>query len=144
MAAGQPLRGANGWAGELGSIPMGAAGTLDQLAGGAAILRRLGLNADALRTKAEAGDEVVLRSLREAGTALGQGLATVINLLNPQRVSLAGGTLTLPGYAAAALRAAEAHSLPDLWRACAVRPSPHGALLVALGAARKAQPGGSS
>jgi predicted NBD/HSP70 family sugar kinase len=142
MAGGRVVRGANGWAGELGSIPMataeGAVRTLDQRAGGAAVLRQLGMDADTVQRRAGAGDAAVLRVLRDAGTALGFGLASVINLMNPQRVLLAGGTLTLPGYAEAAYKSAEAHTLPDLWRACELRPSEHGALLVALGAARHA------
>jgi len=138
MAAGRVLRGANGWAGELGSMPLGTAGTLDQLAGGAGVLRRLGLDADAIRRRAEASDTTVIATLRDAGAALGLGLATVINLLNPQRLSLAGGTLALPGYAEAALASAKAHSLPELWSACELRAAPQGALLVAFGAARYA------
>jgi glucokinase len=143
MAAGRIVRGANGWAGELGSIPIaagnGAVRTLDQLAGGAAILRRIGMDADSVHARAAAGDPAVLACLRDAGIALGLGLATIINLINPQRIALAGGTLALPGYTDAALRSAEAHALPDLWHACQVRPSPHGPLLVALGARRYAE-----
>jgi glucokinase len=142
MTAGRIVRGANGWAGELGSIPIaagnGSVKTLDQLAGGAAILRQLGMDADAVHARAAAGDAAVLACLRDAGTALGLGLATIINLVNPQRIALAGGTLALPGYADAALRSAKAHALPDLWHACEVRTSPDGPLLVALGARRYA------
>lgn len=76
-----------------------------------------------------------LAAVREAGRALGLGLATLVNLLNPQLLVLGGGALELPGYREAALESAERYTLPDSWRVCTVRP---GAAVVALGAAREA------
>ena len=78
----------------------------------------------------------MVAALRAAGEALGLGLATVINLLNPSLLALGGGALELPGYLAGALHAAERHSLSDLWRACEVRRVREGELTAALGALR--------
>jgi glucokinase len=134
---GKILRGANGWAGELGSIPLGDDGkTLDARASGAAILEQLGINADQLSDLIAANDSTALDTIDRAGSALGMGLATLINLFNPEAIVLAGGTLRWQGYLAAAMHSTQRHSLPDLWTACRVQSSPHGGDLVALGAAR--------
>lgn len=138
---GRPLRGAKGWAGELGYLPLSARGgveTLDALASGAAITRRLGVDGPSVASRAGEGDPQALRCIAEAGEALGLGLATVINLLNPELLVLEGGVLSLPGYLPAALESARRHALPDLWEACTVRRSPHGETVVARGAARAA------
>jgi predicted NBD/HSP70 family sugar kinase len=135
-AHGLVLRGANGWAGELGSIPIGIAGkTLDAQASGAAILQELDIDAERLTNLVAANDSSVLQSIEYAGSTLGMGLATLINLLNPEAIVLAGGTCRWQGYLEAAMLSAERYSLPDLWAACRVQLSPHGGDLVALGAA---------
>jgi predicted NBD/HSP70 family sugar kinase len=142
LAHGRALGGANGWAGELGSIPI-AAGTdgvrtLDQLASGQALAARLGVDGATVRARVDGGDESALRAVQDAGTALGLGLAALIDLVNPALVSIGGGLADLPGYLDAALASAERHTLPDLWRACRVRKVRTGELVAALGAARVA------
>ena len=134
-------RGAKGWAGELGYVPVQVGGRvqpLDALAGGAAILERCGLSAAELSTRLAQHDEARSAIVAEAGRALGLGLATLVNLLNPDLIVLGGGTLAYPGYVAAALQQAEASSFPALWQCCAVMVSPHGDRLVARGAANAA------
>jgi predicted NBD/HSP70 family sugar kinase len=132
---GMVLRGANGWAGELGSIPMGIDGkTLDAQASGAAIVQQLGIDVDRLRTLIAANDRTVLDAIESAGSAFGMGLASLINLLNPESIVLAGGTFRWQGYLEAAMQSAERYSLPNLWAGCQVQISPHGVDLVALGA----------
>lgn len=142
LVHGQPFGGASGWAGELGSIPIATAAdgvrTLDQLASGESLVRRLGVDGAAVRARAESGDGETLSAIREAGTALGLGLATLIDIVNPALVAVGGGLAELPGYLAAALASAEARALPDLWRACVVRKVRAGELVAALGAVRAA------
>ncbi len=134
---GQILRGAKGWAGELGSIPLGMDGTtLDRSASGAAILHQLDLDLDSLIALVAANDPTALQAIEHSGTALGLGLATLINLFNPEAIVLAGGTLRWQGYLAAAVQSAQRHSLPDLWAACQLQTSPHEDDLVCLGAMR--------
>ncbi|MFF8785981.1 ROK family protein [Streptomyces sp. NPDC015125] len=110
---GQLLRGARGFAGELGHVPVypdgpvcgcGGRGCLEQYAGEEAVLRaggfvpgraaaahpgpgaRIGL----LARRAADGDPAVVRALHEAGTALGIALAGAVNLLDPRAVVLGG------------------------------------------------------
>lgn len=141
-ANGGTLRGARGWAGEFGYAPLaiaeGRAARLDDLAGGGAVTRRLGTDGAGVHERAVRGDPEALAAAREAGEALGLGLAILVNLLNPELLVLGGGALELPGYREAALETAERWSLPDSWRVCAVRPVRAGEAVVALGAAREA------
>jgi glucokinase len=142
LVNGRPFGGANGWAGELGSIPIVTGGhgvrTLDQLASGEAIVKRLGVEGAVVRRHAEAGDRDTLQAIREAGDALGLGLAAFIDIVNPAIVAIGGGLADLPGYLDAALATAARRTLPDLWRACEVRKVRAGELVAALGAARAA------
>jgi predicted NBD/HSP70 family sugar kinase len=139
-AHGEPLRGARGWAGEFGYAPIAFEGgsimRLNDLAGGGAIARRLGTDGLGLYERAMRSDPEALAAVWEAGRALGLGLATLVNLLNPELLVLGGGALELPGYREAALETAERFSLPDSWRVCTVRPARAGAEVVALGAVR--------
>jgi predicted NBD/HSP70 family sugar kinase len=139
LADGRPLEGAGGHAGELGSIPAGPDGrTLDQLASGAAILLASGGTAAALHARLAAGDAGAERLVADAGAALGRGLAALVNLFNPVRLTLGGGTLRYRGYVEAARAAAEAGSLAELWRACELRVAADPDTLVARGAALSA------
>jgi glucokinase len=122
-SSGQVHRGAEGWAGELGSVPVragGEVGTLDSVASGAAILSRLGASADEVRALLSRRDEEAQAAVQGAGRALGEALATVLNLLNPGLLVLAGGALAFPGYGEAALSAARRWTLPELWGSGAV------------------------
>jgi predicted NBD/HSP70 family sugar kinase len=136
---GLPLQGSQGWAGELGYIPIlmnGEVKRLDELAGGVFIAKRLGLDAQALAERAQAGDESVLGVIREGGYALGLAIATVINLFNPAQIALGGGTLDLKGYEEAVYGAAKQFSLPELWRSCTLSKVRTRDAVVALGAMR--------
>ncbi|MFD8545275.1 ROK family protein [Streptomyces sp. NPDC059649] len=105
---GQLLRGARGFAGELGHVPVypdgrrcdcGGRGCLEQYAGEAAVLRASGAAAGEagpgariawLARRAADGDPATVRALAEAGTALGIALAGAVNLLDPRAVVLGG------------------------------------------------------
>ncbi|HUG53862.1 MAG TPA: ROK family protein [Vicinamibacteria bacterium] len=141
LVDGRRLAGARGWAGELGGIPIAGPGgvrKLDELASGAALVARLGVDGARVRERVERSDAEALRAVAEAGAALGLGLATVIDIVNPARVAVGGGLTELPGYLEAALASAEAHALPELWGACRVGRVRAGELVAALGAARAA------
>jgi predicted NBD/HSP70 family sugar kinase len=135
-------KGAKGWAGELGYMPVrsptGGVQHLDSVSGGAASLRQSGLSAPELSARLADGDESVRALVGEAGRALGLALATLVNLLNPELIVLGGGTLAYIGYVEAALAEAEVWSFPALWQCCRIVVSPHGERLVALGAATAA------
>ncbi|WP_156725217.1 ROK family transcriptional regulator [Streptomyces apocyni] len=101
---GRLLRGARGFAGELGHVPVrpegpdcpcGGRGCLEQYAGAEAVLRAAGLppgegRVGQLAALADGGDPRVRRALRGAGSALGIAVSGAVNLLDPQTVVLGG------------------------------------------------------
>ncbi|MHC0428888.1 ROK family protein [Streptomyces sp. O3] len=101
---GRLLRGARGFAGELGHVPVhpegpdcpcGGRGCLEQYAGAEAVLRAAGLppgegRIELLAALADDGDERVRRALHDAGSALGIAVSGAVNLLDPQTVVLGG------------------------------------------------------
>lgn len=141
VTEGRPLLGASGWAGELGYLPVAMDGVvkrLDELAGGSFMAASLGVSSADLARLAARGDPQALDVVRRGGSALGLGLAAVINLLNPSRLAVGGGALSLQGYWEAARAAAARHSVPELWRDCALGPVRSGRRVAALGAIRLA------
>ncbi|MFK4599585.1 ROK family protein [Streptomyces pristinaespiralis] len=103
---GELLRGANGFAGEIGHVSVsdggplcrcGSRGCLEQYAGQAALLRAAGLDERAgaagmaeLEHRARAGDDATLAALAGAGRALGRALSGAVNLFDPDAVVLGG------------------------------------------------------
>ncbi|MGW7287349.1 ROK family protein [Streptomyces sp. NPDC054847] len=103
---GELLRGANGFAGEIGHVSVsddgplcrcGSRGCLEQYAGQAALLRAAGLDENAgaagmaeLEARARAGDDAALAALSGAGRALGRALSGAVNLFDPDAVVLGG------------------------------------------------------
>ncbi|MFE7134972.1 ROK family protein [Streptomyces sp. NPDC057638] len=103
---GELLRGAHGYAGEIGHVVVapdgprcrcGSRGCLEQYAGQNALLRAAGVDgcggADAvteLERRARAGDGRVLDALERAGLMLGRVLAGAVNLFDPDAVVLGG------------------------------------------------------
>lgn len=141
ITEGRPLRGASGWAGELGYLPVlvdGDVRRLDELAGGSFIAASLGIPPDELARRASGGDAPALEAIRKGGFALGIGVAAVINLLNPSRLAVGGGVLSLPGYWEAAQEAAARYSIPEMSHACRLYQVRAGARVAALGAIRLA------
>ncbi len=141
LVAGKMLRGNDGWAGELGSIPIVAGDrtmTLDEAASGGSLVRRLGLLVDEAIARAEKGEPEVLEHIATAGRHFGLGLATVINLFNPGVLVVAGGALRWPGYWEQTLTYAERGSMAELWAKCELRRWASDVSLPAYGAARVA------
>jgi glucokinase len=104
-------RGARGVAGEIGNMSIdwngprcwcGSRGCLNMLASGSALsaryaelARREPPSVPELAREAEAGNACARQVLDEGAAALGAGLANVIQLLNPERISLGGGVAEL-------------------------------------------------
>jgi len=117
VVGGRLFRGARGFAGELGHVPVhpdgpectcGARGCLEQYAGEETVLRAAGLSAATgdriklLTAEALAGNHRVHEALELAGRALGTALAGAVNLLDPSALVLGGayaelGEWLLPG-----------------------------------------------
>lgn len=120
VVGGRLLRGARGYAGELGHLPVhpdgprcpcGARGCLEQYAGEAAVLLAAGLPGAGddwvalLADRAAGGDERVRAALTAAGAALGVAAAGAVNLLDPAAVVLGGGYAELGEWLLPAMRA---------------------------------------
>ncbi|MFF3323694.1 ROK family protein [Streptomyces sp. NPDC002889] len=103
---GELLRGANGFAGEIGHVPVaadgprcrcGARGCLEQYAGQSALLRAAGIDERAgaagvaeLELRAREGDRPAVSALTQAGLTLGRVLSGAVNLFDPDAVILGG------------------------------------------------------
>ncbi|WP_190187339.1 ROK family protein [Streptomyces cirratus] len=153
---GQLFRGARGFAGELGHIPVqpegapcacGARGCLEQYAGEAAVLREAGLAqplsgpADdpvaLLAERAGAGHAPTLRALDRAGHALGLALASAVELIDPDGLVLGGAYAELAEWLLPSVRAELAVRVTVRpWAAEALRSSALGRRGPVLGAAQ--------
>ncbi|MEV0779314.1 ROK family protein [Streptomyces sp. NPDC050433] len=103
---GELLRGANGFAGEIGHVVVdaegplcrcGSRGCLEQYAGQSALLRGAGLDENAgvpgvaeLEALARSGDKRAITAIGEAGRMLGRVLSGAVNLFDPDAVVLGG------------------------------------------------------
>jgi glucokinase len=108
---GRLVRGAHGLAGELGHIPVdplgepcrcGGRGCLETVSGGTAIAATYALSASMAATSARdvhvaalAGDVRAVETIRRAGSTLGMAVATMMTILDPDRVVLCGGLVAL-------------------------------------------------
>lgn len=151
---GRPYVGVDGTAGELGHTVLdpsgptcrcGNRGCLEVLAGTAAVLAALRPMHGALTVRdvlalARQGDADCRRALAEAGHVIGQAVAVLCNLLNPERIVVGGelgaaGELLLPALRAAlrsrALRSAADH-VTVVQAALGERAEVLGALALAL------------
>jgi predicted NBD/HSP70 family sugar kinase len=103
---GRPLRGRAGYAGEIGhnvvdpsGLPChcGQRGCVETYVGEGALLRLAGRSQPpsdeataAVFAGARAGDRVALAAVREVAESLGRAIASLVNILNPQRAALGG------------------------------------------------------
>ncbi|MEV1289923.1 ROK family transcriptional regulator [Micromonospora sp. NPDC049679] len=151
---GKLFRGARGWSGELGHVPVhpdgpacrcGSRGCLEQYAGQEAILSAAGLaghglSPDAavagLAELADAGDAAATAALTSAGTALGVAVAGVVNLLDVDTVVLGGVYAPLAPWLRPAVEAQlRQRVLTAAWSPVRVRPSVLGGDAAVVGAA---------
>ncbi|MFL3866210.1 ROK family protein [Streptomyces griseobrunneus] len=106
VLGGELLRGAHGFAGEIGHVVVdpdgpecrcGSRGCLEQYAGQTALLRAAGIDGSGggagvveLERRARAGDGPVVAALTEAGRMLGRVVSGAVNLVDPDAVVLGG------------------------------------------------------
>jgi glucokinase len=104
VLGGAVQRGAHGFAGEIGHIIVEPGGPLcgcgnhgcwETVASGKTITRlgrdRLGVDGHGVVTAAEGGDETAIAILDEVGARLGEGIAGLVNVLDPSVVIVGGG-----------------------------------------------------
>ncbi|WP_372349079.1 ROK family protein [Streptomyces sp. KL116D] len=132
VLGGRLLRGAHGFAGEIGHMVVepdgpecrcGARGCLEQYAGQAALLRAAGLDEASgaagvaeLETRAQAGEPAAVAALDDAGRLLGRVLSGAVNLIDPDAVMLGGVFRPLmPWLAPAADAELTARVVSGLW-----------------------------
>ncbi|WP_233604402.1 ROK family transcriptional regulator [Micromonospora sp. HM5-17] len=145
---GSLFRGARGWSGELGHVPVhpegrpcrcGGRGCLEQYAGQEAILASAGLAGSPvarLVEAAERADPVACQALTEAAGALGVAVAGVINLLDVDTVVLGGVYAPLARWLAPPIEAEiRRRVLTAAWSPVTVRAALLGGDAAALGAA---------
>lgn len=137
--------GTSGMAGELGHLPLdpagptcdcGRRGCLEALAGERAVLRHIrdagaadcpsiGAAAEMARSGSAADRAVAAAAFAGAGTALGRGLAGVCNLLNLQKIIIAGeGAVAYDLFGPAMVAALEEYAFSDAARDCAIHIGP--------------------
>lgn len=132
---GELLRGAHGFAGEIGHLTVapdgrrcrcGSLGCLEQYAGQTALLRAAGARSvDTLAERAVAGEPRTLAALDEAGRMLGVALSGAVNLLDPQAVVLGGiFPRLMPWLAPAAEAELSRRVVSALWPSSAARLRP--------------------
>ena len=80
-----------------------------------------------IKQAADAGDKESIDSFTEAGQAMGQGLAGLINIFNPEKIIL-GGPLSIAGeYLLPAIKeTVDRHSLPEIDQQAEILLSPFG------------------
>lgn len=88
-----------------------------------------------IKQAADAGDKEAADSFQEAGHAMGQGFAGLINIFNPEKIIL-GGPLSIAGeYLLPAIKeTVNRHSLPEIDQQAEILLSPFGADASLIGA----------
>lgn len=93
------------------------------------------LSISLIKQAADAGDAEAMSSFAEAGTAMGQGLAAIINFLNPEKIILGGPLSIAARYMLPSVQEAVAkHCLPEIGKRVSVELSQFGADASLIGA----------
>ncbi|USX53263.1 ROK family protein [Lentzea sp. HUAS12] len=143
---GEVYRGVSGFAGELGHVVIerngvpctcGSRGCVERYAGLDVILREAGRRTlNSLRKALDSGDPKAGRAVRDAGEALGVGLATLMNLFDVPTVVLGGSYALLHDHLSAAVQSEmDGRVLAGGERHTRLLASPLGEFAVARGAA---------
>lgn len=152
---GRQLTGAAGYGGEVGHMPVnpnggtcrcGSIGCWETEVGERALLRRAGHPPDAGREEVDAllveaadGSPAALKALDTVGRWLGVGIATLVNIFNPQVVVLGGLFGRIHPFVEERLRAELTRlALPQCWEVVEIVPATLGADAALLGAAELA------
>lgn len=155
ILGGEIWRGASGFAGEFGYVPINSEGMrLEEVASAANIIRRtrmrfhtdstsslnkLGeeeITLDAIVSAASANDDFAQMMLQRTGTYVGSAIASVINLLNPEKIVIGGDIMGARNTVLNAInRRAEELAFEPNFRATAIVASELGSYAAAAGAA---------
>lgn len=148
---GRVVSGHNGFAGELGYLPLGEANVpgfldrpnaLENVVSGAGLMRKAeqkGIKAEDVSELAELarkGHKGAVAIFDDFAHALGLGIASLLNLLDPQAVILSGRVSRAADvFLAKAMGEARRHTLPPIWESAIVKTSSQDVDLGPMGAA---------
>lgn len=147
---GEVYRGGHGWSGEIGHTVVdprgprcscGSTGCLERFAGKDALMLGAGLSTDepigVLLDAAERGDERALRSIADAGQALGVAIANFVNLVDVDHIVLGGLYAPLEPYLFHAIsEQLRARVLSAPWASVTLRAATVGARAAMVGGAQ--------
>ena len=88
---GNIYKGKNGSAGEVGGMIIEANTTFEDLVSAKGVRRQTDQEPKAVEDSARAGDEEAMKIYKRLGDNLGIGLANLVNILDPQIITLGGG-----------------------------------------------------
>jgi predicted NBD/HSP70 family sugar kinase len=141
---GEVLTGASGNAGELGHIPVdpsgpvcycGAKGCLESRGTTLAVIEEMGGTFEDVVRKARGGDAAATRVLGKVARMAGVGLATALNLFNPELMVLNGRFFDAGDLVSSPLRAAiQEHAIPSSLKRLTIEQSSLGKTAAPLGA----------
>lgn len=165
VAGGDIFRGADGFAGEIGHVPVvpaggepcgcGRRGCVEAYAGGSAVVRRANarrsretpafVDVDGVARAAAAGEAACQAVLEEAAEYLGVAMAAAVNLFNPGTLLVGGGVARAwPPLVPRALERMKESALPPALASLATREASLGAWAGAIGAAALARKSAAS
>ncbi len=136
---GKPLLGESGWAGEFGYFPLiinEETKRIDEVCGGSFLAQQLNLTSLEMYNLAMSGDKTVLEVIEKGGYYLGVAVAGLINILNPTKISIGGGTANLPMYWEGIDKGVRENVIPEFWNEELLSKVKDGYKVVALGALR--------
>lgn len=111
QVGGERLRAHRPYATELGYVPFGTEGRIDDHAAGMFLAERL---------KLAPGSPEAQQAVAEAGRAFGIAILTVLHLIHPSHIGLYGGALRYAGYLEAALETVAAQGHPAMLPGCQI------------------------
>ncbi|MDH5366336.1 MAG: ROK family protein [Cyclobacteriaceae bacterium] len=136
---GKPVLGTSGWAGEFGYFPLiinDETKRVDEVCGGSFLAQQLKMTSNQMYELAIRKDERVLKVINKGGYYLGVAIAGIINLLNPSKISIGGGTASLPTYWEGILKGAKQNVIPEFWNDNMITKVKESYKVAALGAIR--------
>lgn len=115
---GKPLLGESGYAGEFGYFPLiinDEIKRIDEVCGGYYLAKQLEITSIEMFNLAMAGDERVLKVIEKGGYYLGIAIAGLINIFNPTKISVGGGSASLPLYWEGIVNGVKENVIPEFW-----------------------------
>jgi predicted NBD/HSP70 family sugar kinase len=134
QVGGVRVRSVRPFACELGYVPFGREGRMDDYGAGKFLLQRLGMEPTQVHEALERGEPHVIQAVQEAGEAFGIALVTLLHLVHPQRIGLYGGTLSYRGYLESAMETVERLGHPAMLPSCQIAVAEDPTRVVAAGA----------